>query len=37
MLPPRPSPRKASRLQTTEINPLPQLEAQLSHEDEGLY
>ena len=36
MLPPQPIPRKASRLRSTEISPMPQLDAQLSTDDEGL-
>ena len=35
VLPPQPRPRKASRLQSTEISPLPQLDAHLSTEDDG--
>ena len=35
VLPPQPRPRKASRLQSNEISPMPQLDAQLSAEDDG--
>jgi len=37
VLPPQPSPRKASRLQNTEISPMPRLDANLSTDDDGAF